>query len=215
MKLNEIRDNPGAITKKFRVGRGIGSGLGKTSGKGGKGQTARSGVALHGFEGGQTPLYRRMPKRGFRNTAFQRRFQILNLDVLQRAIDDKRIATDGTITGKSLVDAGILRRLHDGLRVLGDGADEFKAKITIEVAGVSKSAEAAIEKAGGKVVRLALEKAGAVKADAARREKRAKKLAARAKPVTKPAAEKAEAEKPAAAKPAKPPKPAPAAKPAG
>lgn len=184
MKLNEIRDNPGSRTKKVRVGRGIGSGLGKTSGKGGKGQTARSGVALNGFEGGQTPLYRRMPKRGFRNTAFQRDFVEVNLGDLQKAVDEKRVATEGTVTVKGLVDAGILRRARDGMRLLGDGADAFKATLTIEVAGASKSAVAAVEKAGGKVVFLALEREGAVKANAARREKRQKKLAARAKPAS-------------------------------
>ncbi|MBL8701140.1 MAG: 50S ribosomal protein L15 [Alphaproteobacteria bacterium] len=192
MKLNEIRDNPGARTKKVRVGRGIGSGLGKTSGKGGKGQTARSGVALNGFEGGQTPLYRRMPKRGFRNTAFQRDFVELNLGDLQKAIDDKRVATGATVTSKSLVEAGVIRRALDGVRLLGDGADAFKAAVTIEVAGASKSAVAAVEKAGGKVMFLALEREGAVKANAARREKRQKKLAAAAKPAGGKAAAKAE-----------------------
>ncbi|MBM3526234.1 MAG: 50S ribosomal protein L15, partial [Alphaproteobacteria bacterium] len=121
MKLNEIRDNPGSRTKKVRVGRGIGSGLGKTSGKGGKGQTARSGVALNGFEGGQTPLYRRMPKRGFRNTAFQRDYVEVNLGDLQKAVDEKRVANDGTLTVKSLVDAGVLRRARDGMRLLANG----------------------------------------------------------------------------------------------
>lgn len=193
MKLNEIRDNAGARTKKVRVGRGIGSGLGKTSGKGGKGQTARSGVALNGFEGGQTPIYRRMPKRGFRNTAFQLDFVELNLGDLQKAIDDKRVSVDATVTAKTLVAAGVLRRERDGVRLLGDGADGFKAKVTIEIAGASKSAVAAIEKAGGKVSFIALERAGAVKANAARREKRQKKLAARAKPAGGKSAAKAEA----------------------
>src|SRR5262245_46499074 len=95
MKLNQIRDNRGARQAPKRLGRGIGSGLGKTSGRGGKGQTARSGVALNGFEGGQTPIYRRLPKRGFNNTAFAQEFQEVNLDVLQKAIDEKKIATDG------------------------------------------------------------------------------------------------------------------------
>ena len=181
MKLNEIRDNAGARTPRLRVGRGIGSGVGKTSGRGGKGQTARSGVALNGFEGGQTPIYRRMPKRGFRNTAFQLDFAEINLDDLQKAVEGKRLATDGTITAQALVASGVLRRSLDGVRLLGNGADAFNAKVTIEVSGASKSAVAAVEKAGGKVVFLAMEREGAVKANAARREKRQKKLAARAK----------------------------------
>lgn len=182
MKLNEIRDKAGARTKRLRVGRGIGSGVGKTSGRGGKGQTARSGVALNGFEGGQTPLYRRMPKRGFRNTAFQRDFAELNLSDLQRAVEGGRLAAGATITAAMLVEAGVLRRSLDGVRLLGGGAAGFSAKISIEVVGASKSAVAAVEKAGGSVAILSLERPGAVKANAARREKREKKLAARAKP---------------------------------
>src|SRR5256885_3778621 len=139
MKLNEIRDNPGAHYRAKRVGRGIGSGIGKTSGRGGKGQTARSGVALNGFEGGQTPLHRRIPKRGF-NNIFRREFQELNLGALQSAIDDGRLGTGEMITGKSLVTAGIIRRERDGLRLLGDGKDAFKAKVTIEAAGASTRA---------------------------------------------------------------------------
>ena len=122
MKLNEIRDNPGARTPRTRVGRGIGSGKGKTSGRGGKGQTARTGVALAGFEGGQTPIYRRMPKRGFRNTAFRRDFVELNLDVLQKALDDGRVKGEG-VDAASLVASGVLRRARDGVRLLGQGAD--------------------------------------------------------------------------------------------
>lgn len=196
MKLNEIRDNAGARTPRLRVGRGIGSGVGKTSGRGGKGQTARSGVSLNGFEGGQTPIYRRMPKRGFRNTAFQLDFAEVNLDDLQKAVEAKKLATDGTITAKTLVESGVLRRSLDGVRLLGNGADAFKAKVTIEVSGASKSAVAAVEKAGGKVVFLAMEREGAVKANAARREKREKKLAARAKAAGggKPKADAAKAE---------------------
>ncbi len=197
MKLNEIRDNPGAHTRRTRVGRGIGSGLGKTSGRGGKGQTARSGVSLAGFEGGQTPIYRRMPKRGFRNTAFQRRFVELNLDVLQTAIDQGRITGDA-VNGAALVAAGVLRRVRDGVRLLGQGADAFKAKLTIEVAGASKSAVAAVEKAGGTVVFLKLTREGADKANAVKSEKHAKKVAARAKPAPKKAAEAAPADKGAA-----------------
>src|SRR5881227_15480 len=132
MKLNEIRDNAGSHYRAKRVGRGIGSGRGKTSGRGGKGQTARSGVALNGFEGGQTPLHRRIPKRGF-NNIFRREFQELNLGALQEPI-----------TGKSLVAAGVIRREFDGVRLLGSGKEGFKAKLTIEVAGATKSAVEAI-----------------------------------------------------------------------
>jgi large subunit ribosomal protein L15 len=182
MKLNEIRDKAGSRTKRLRVGRGIGSGVGKTSGRGGKGQTARSGVALNGFEGGQTPLYRRMPKRGFRNTAFQLDFAEINLSDLQKAVASGRLAATGTITQTALVESGVLRRVLDGVRLLGNGAAEFSTSVTIEVVGASKSAIAAVEKAGGKVVLLSLEREGAVKANEERRAKREKKLAARAKP---------------------------------
>jgi large subunit ribosomal protein L15 len=184
MKLNEIRDKAGSRTKRLRVGRGIGSGVGKTSGRGGKGQTARSGVALNGFEGGQTPLYRRMPKRGFRNTAFQLDFAEINLSDLQKAVASGRLAATGTITQTALVESGVLRRVLDGVRLLGNGAAEFSTAVTIEVVGASKSAIAAVEKAGGKVVLLSLEREGAVKANEERRAKREKKLAARAKPGT-------------------------------
>jgi large subunit ribosomal protein L15 len=150
MKLNEIRDNSGAHYRAKRVGRGIGSGKGKTSGRGGKGQTARSGVAINGFEGGQTPLHRRLPKRGFSNKIFQKDYKVVNLGRLQQALDAKRLAAKGTIDGKALVAAGILRRLGDGVRLLAKG--ELKMALTIEVAGASKAAIDAVEKAGGKVV---------------------------------------------------------------
>ena len=186
MKLNEIRDNRGATQARKRVGRGIGSGLGKTSGRGGKGQTARSGVSLNGFEGGQTPIYRRLPKRGF-NNVFAREFQEINLDRLQAAIDAKRIATDQPITVARLVESGILRRAFDGIRLLGDGKDKFNAKVTIEVAGASKSAVEAVEKAGGKVVVLQAIRESVLKDSAARKERRAKRAAKNAKPSGKPA----------------------------
>ena len=150
MKLNEIRDNPGAHYRAKRVGRGIGSGKGKTSGRGGKGQTARTGVALNGFEGGQTPLHRRLPKRGFNNTAFQKDFRVINLGRLQKALDDGKITGDSTIDGAALVAAGILRRVGDGVRLLAKG--ELKAPLTIAVEGASKAAIAAVEKLGGKVI---------------------------------------------------------------
>jgi large subunit ribosomal protein L15 len=150
MKLNEIRDNPGAHYRYKRVGRGIGSGKGKTSGRGGKGQTARSGVAINGFEGGQTPLHRRLPKRGFNNKIFRKHYTVVNLGRLQEAFDAGKLAADSTIDGAALVAAGLLRRVHDGVRLLAKG--ELKAKLTIEVAGASQAAIAAVEKAGGKVI---------------------------------------------------------------
>src|SRR6201982_1541569 len=160
MKLNEIADNPGAHYKYKRVGRGIGSGKGKTSGRGGKGQTARTGVALNGFEGGQTPLHRRLPKRGFNNKIFQKDFKVVNLGRLQQAIDAGKLSAEGGLDAKKLVDAGVLRRAGDGVRLLAKGT--LKAAITIEVAGASQAAIAAVEKAGGKVVLPA----GAAKPDA-------------------------------------------------
>jgi large subunit ribosomal protein L15 len=150
MKLNEIRDNKGAHYKYKRIGRGIGSGKGKTSGRGGKGQTARTGVALNGFEGGQTPLHRRMPKRGFSHAAFRTDYHIVNLGRLQVALDAGKLKPDVTVDGAALVAAGVLRRVGDGVRLLAKG--ELKSPITIEVAGASKAAIAAVEKLGGKVV---------------------------------------------------------------
>lgn len=180
MKLNQIRDNRGARKAPKRLGRGIGSGLGKTSGRGGKGQTARSGVALNGFEGGQTPIYRRLPKRGF-NNVFRLRYQEINLGKLQWAVDEKRVAEGSTVDAASLVKAGILRREFDGLRVLGDGADDFKAKLNLVVHGITNSAKAAIEKAGGtvKVVETKREKVEADKA--AKKDRQAKRMAKEAK----------------------------------
>src|SRR4051795_1205870 len=121
MKLNEIRDNPGAHYRAKRLGRGIGSGKGKTSGRGGKGQTARSGVAINGFEGGQTPLHRRLPKRGFNNKIFQKDYKIVNLGRLQQAIDAGRLGTEGPVNAVALVACGILRRAGDGIRLLAKG----------------------------------------------------------------------------------------------
>jgi large subunit ribosomal protein L15 len=152
MKLSDIADNAGARKKRMRVGRGIGSGKGKTSGRGGKGQTARSGVRIKGFEGGQMPLHRRLPKRGFHNV-FRQEFVEINLDRLQEAIDAKLIDAKSVINAESLVKARVLRRAKDGVRLLGRG--EIKAKLTIEVHGASKSAVAAVEKAGGTVKILA------------------------------------------------------------
>jgi large subunit ribosomal protein L15 len=150
MKLNEIKDNPGAHYRAKRVGRGIGSGKGKTAGQGGKGQLGRTGVAINGFEGGQTPLHRRLPKRGFNNKIFQKNYMVVNLGRLQQALDANKLAAKDTIDGKVLVAAGLLRRVGDGVRLLAKG--EIKTAITIEVAGASQAAIAAVEKAGGKVV---------------------------------------------------------------
>ena len=150
MKLNEIRDNPGAHYRAKRVGRGIGSGKGKTSGRGGKGQTARSGVAINGFEGGQTPLHRRLPKRGFSNKIFQKDYKVVNLGRLQQALDAGKLAAEGAVDAGRLVAAGVLRRPGDGIRLLAKG--ELKTALTIEVAGASRAAIDAVEKAGGKVV---------------------------------------------------------------
>ena len=152
MKLSDIADNAGSRKKRMRVGRGIGSGKGKTSGRGGKGQTARSGVRIKGFEGGQMPLHRRLPKRGF-NNIFRLDFAEINLDRLQQAIDAKLVDVKETVTIESLVKSGVIRRAKDGVRLLGRG--ELKAKLAIEVHGASKSAIAAVEKAGGTVKILA------------------------------------------------------------
>jgi len=152
MKLSDIADNAGSRKKRMRVGRGIGSGKGKTSGRGGKGQTARSGVRIKGFEGGQMPLHRRLPKRGFTNI-FRVEFAEINLDRLQDAIDSKLIDISQTVNVESLVKAKVVRRAKGGIRLLGRG--EIKAKLNIEVHGASKTAIAAVEKAGGTVKILA------------------------------------------------------------
>jgi large subunit ribosomal protein L15 len=149
MKLHELSDNPGARKKRIRVGRGIGSTKGKTSGKGGKGQTARSGVSINGFEGGQMPLYRRLPKRGF-NNIFRLDFAVVNLGALQDAIDAKRLDATKPVNGKVLKAAGLIGRVRDGVRLLAKG--ELKTKLNITVVGASKAAIDAVEKAGGTVV---------------------------------------------------------------
>jgi len=148
MKLNEITDNVGAAKKGKRLGRGIGSGLGKTSGKGVKGQKARSGVAIKGFEGGQMPLHRRLPKRGFTNI-FRLDYNEVSVARVQAAIDAGRLDAGATITGEALKAAGVIRRLKDGVRLIGPG--EPKGALTFEIAGGSAPAIAAVEKAGGKV----------------------------------------------------------------
>ena len=153
MKLNEIAPKHGSRKKRFRIGRGIGSGAGKTGGRGGKGQTARSGVSIKGFEGGQMPMHCRLPKRGFRNTSFQLKLNEVNLGKVQAAIDAKLLDASATVDAAALIKAGLLRRAKDGVRLLGNG--ELKAKVNFEVFGASKSAVAAVEKAGGSVKILA------------------------------------------------------------
>jgi large subunit ribosomal protein L15 len=149
MKLNQLSDNPGARKNRIRVGRGIGSGKGKTAGRGGKGQTARTGVAIKGFEGGQMPLHRRLPKRGF-NNIFRQEHAVVNLGRLQQAIDAGRLDANGTIGRDALKSAGLVNRIGAGIKLLAKG--ELKQPLTIEVDRASKSAIEAVEKAGGKVV---------------------------------------------------------------
>ena len=148
MKLNELSDNPGATKKLMRVGRGVGSGKGKTGGRGVKGQKSRRGVSINGFEGGQMPLHMRMPKRGF-NPLNPQRTTWINLGRLQKAIDNKKLDASKAITEDLLVEAGLLRRKKDGVRLLASG--ELKAKVNITVTGASASAIKAVEKAGGSV----------------------------------------------------------------
>ncbi|MFY9624913.1 MAG: 50S ribosomal protein L15 [Rhodoplanes sp.] len=152
MKLNEIADKPGARKARMRIGRGIGSGKGKTGGRGGKGQTARAGVSIKGFEGGQMPLHRRLPKRGF-NNIFALDLNEVNIGRVQAAVDKGTLAPDSIVNVETLVNAGVLRRARDGVRLLGDG--ELKAKLQFEVHGASKAAVAAVEKSGGSVKILA------------------------------------------------------------
>ncbi len=179
MKLNNLSDNPGARKTRIRVGRGIGSGKGKTAGRGGKGQTARSGVAIKGYEGGQMPLFRRLPKRGFKNI-FRARYVPINIGRLQEALEEKRLDGGKTIDVAALQSAGIVTNPRDGIRLLAKG--ELKSKITIEVVGASKSAIAAVEKHGGSVI------------------VKAAKTASPDKDATKGSASKAKAEKPKSTK---------------
>jgi large subunit ribosomal protein L15 len=156
MKLNQIADRPGARKKRMRIGRGIGSGMGKTGGRGGKGQTARAGVSIKGFEGGQMPLHRRLPKRGFRNTPFAVKLNEINLGKVQAAIDAGLIDAKAPVDAAAMVKAGLMRREKDGVKLLGDG--EFKNKVEFSVWRASKSAVEAVEKAGGSVKILAPQK---------------------------------------------------------
>ena len=162
MKLNEIRDNEGATKNRMRVGRGIGSGKGKTAGRGVKGQKARTGVAIKGFEGGQMPLHRRLPKRGF-NNIFALDFNEVGLGRVQEAIDAGKLDAKAVVTAAALKAAGVINRVKDGVRLLGNG--EIKAAIAFEIEGASKPAAAAVEKAGGSV-KIVGAKAGAEQASA-------------------------------------------------
>lgn len=148
MKLHELRDNDGATTRKKRIGRGPGSGMGKTGGRGIKGQKSRSGVAIKGFEGGQMPLYQRLPKRGF-NKPNRKAYAVVNLGLIQKFIDAGKLDAGKTITEDALIEAGLVRRKLDGVRVLAKG--DITSKVTLETAGASQSAVAAVEKAGGKL----------------------------------------------------------------
>jgi large subunit ribosomal protein L15 len=167
MKLNDLRDNQGARKSRVRVGRGIGSGLGKTAGRGQKGQTSRSGVSIFGFEGGQMPLHMRLPKRGF-NNIFAKDFAEVNLGQIQKLVDAGKLATDGTIDHAALKAAGVARGGKDGVRLLAKGS--FSAKLAFRVAGASAGARQAVEAAGGSVevieVTPAAEKAAAKKGSA-------------------------------------------------
>jgi large subunit ribosomal protein L15 len=148
MKLHELSDNDGATKKRKRVGRGPGSGTGKTGGRGIKGQKSRSGVAIKGYEGGQMPLYQRLPKRGF-NKPNQKKFAVINLGLIQKFVDEKKLDAKSAITEDVLVASGLVRRKLDGIRVLAKG--DVSAKLTLEVTGASRAAIDAVEKAGGKL----------------------------------------------------------------
>jgi len=189
MKLNDIRDNAGARHRKMRVGRGIGSGKGKTSGRGQKGQKSRSGVAIKGFEGGQMPLHMRLPKRGF-NNPFAKDYAEVNLGMVQKFIDAKKLDAKKPVDHEALRAAGLARGGKDGVRLLGKG--ELTTKITFKVAGASKGAVAAVEKAGGSVeiveVKTPSSKPSKKKAEAAEKKAPEKKAPAKKAPVKKPSA---------------------------
>ena len=192
MKLNQIADNPGARKNRMCIGRGIGSGMGKTGGRGGKGQTARSGVSIKGFEGGQMPLHRRLPKRGFRNTPFAVKLNEINLGKVQAALDAGLIDAGQPVTVEAMVKAGLMRRAKGGVKLLGHG--EFKAKVEFSVWRASASAVAAVEKAGGSVKILAPAK----EADAEPRGKNKRKALQAAKGGDKGGKPKGEGGKPKA-----------------
>ena len=175
MRLNQIKDNEGANKLRVRIGRGIGSGVGKTGGRGGKGQTARSGVAIGGFEGGQMPLFRRLPKRGF-NKWRQKNFNELSLGALQKAIDSGKVEAGSSLDVAALVAAGVLRRPKDGVRLIGGG--ELTAKVSLTVDHATASARAAVEKAGGSISVI---EPNVLEADEIKRKKSAAKKAASGK----------------------------------
>lgn len=197
MRLNQISDNEGARRPRKRLGRGIGSGLGKTSGRGGKGQTARSGGAKAGFEGGQMPIYRRLPKRGF-NVPFPVEYNEINLGRIQQAVDAKKIDVAAPVTQDALVKAGVVSKVRAGLRLLGSG--ELKAKLAFEVHHASKGAIAAVEKAGGSVKMLKPVEPEAPKKEA----KAAPKAEAKAAKPEAAAKDEKPAKAPKKEKPAKP-----------
>lgn len=206
MRLSDLKDNSGATRTGKRVGRGIGSGKGKTAGRGHKGQKSRSGVAIKGFEGGQMPIHRRLPKRGF-NNLFAKDFNEINVGRLQAAVDKKTLDPKKTVTVEALAAAGLIGRVRDGVRLLGQG--ELKTRLAIEVTGASAGAVKAVEKAGGSVTIVEMpkrapkpkeKKAKPASAEGEAPAARDNKSAARAKP--SPKAKAADA-KPAAKKPAK------------
>ena len=179
MKLNQLRDNDGARKSRMRVGRGTSSGKGKTAGRGVKGQTSRSGVAIKGFEGGQMPIHMRLPKRGF-NVPNRKKLNAVNLGRLQVAIDAGKLKKGATVSAASLVEAGVLRRQLDGVRILAKG--ELKDKLDFEVAGMSKAAQAAVEKLGGKVSLTVAEAAAPAEKAASKPAKKAAEASAEEAP---------------------------------
>jgi large subunit ribosomal protein L15 len=194
MRLNELSDRPGATRARKRLGRGVGSGLGKTSGRGIKGQKARAGVSIKGFEGGQMPLHRRLPKRGF-NNIFAKNFNELNLGRIQAAVDSGLLDGNKPITVEALKEAGLIRRTKDGVRLLGQG--ELKAKLAFEVTGASQSAIKAVEAKGGSVTLKSVTGREEPAANRIKAEKRAAKRAAKAKAKAKGGkSAKAQAEEP-------------------
>jgi large subunit ribosomal protein L15 len=199
MRLNEISDRPGATKAKKRLGRGLGSGLGKTSGRGQKGQKSRTGVAVKGFEGGQMPLHRRLPKRGFKNI-FAKDFNEVNIGRVQSAIDDGKLDAKAPITVQALLGAGLIRRVRDGVRLLGQG--EIKTKLAFEVTGASSGAVKAVEAAGGSVTMTPLPRPeakvdgkGKPKKDRIAKARSAKPKKAAGAPAKKAEAKKARAKK--------------------
>ena len=173
MDLNKISDNEGATPSRKRVGRGIGSGKGKTGGRGVKGQKSRSGVAINGFEGGQMPIYRRLPKRGFSNAMFTKKYNVVSLGRIQAAVDAGKLDAKATVDSAALIAAGVIRRPMDGVRILADG--DIKAKVSVEAAGISKSAEEKLGKAGGKFTAASTDSVKAAEVNAAKAAKSAAK----------------------------------------